>query len=79
MNTKRNDNFWRLVHTKGCQRVGMGKMSQMVLMKIPPAKKNENSVNKKSQVKDFIGSNFGQQVALLALVTSLTTRWRDLY
>ena len=57
----------------------MGKMSQMVLMKIPPAKKNENSVNKKSQVKDFIGSNFGQQVVLLALVTSLTTRWRDLY
>ena len=46
---------------------------------ISPAKKNENSVDKKSQVKDFIGSNFGQQVALLALVTSLTTRWRDLY
>ena len=41
---------------------------------ISPAKTNTNSVEKKIQVKRLHGSNFGHQVGLIALVTSLATR-----
>ena len=44
---------------------------------ISPATKQANSLERKIQVKHFIGSNFGQ-MTLPALVLNLPTRWRHL-
>ena len=44
---------------------------------ISPATKQANSLERKIQVKHFIGSNFGQ-MTLPVLVLNLLTRWRHL-
>jgi hypothetical protein len=46
---------------------------------ISPGTKHANSAERKNQVKDSIGSNFGHQMAPIALFANLATRWRHLY